>query len=88
VSIGLRFRPFGYTNRAEDAQSNSGCEIPKQTFTTVGCETFTIHPGDVLLAEDHTGSAHKWRLLNDEPWKHAYVVFKKGADTQFVPDSM
>ena len=55
-------------------------------FTTVGGETFTIHPGDVLLAEDHTGSGHKWRLINDEPWKRAYVVFKKGVDTQFVPD--
>src|ERR1700719_2201769 len=31
-------------------------------FTTVGGETFTIHPGEVLLAVDHTGSGHKWRL--------------------------
>jgi quercetin dioxygenase-like cupin family protein len=56
-------------------------------FTTVGGETFTIRPGDVLLAEDHTGSGHKWRLVNDEPWKRAYVIFKRGADTQFVPDA-
>ena len=55
-------------------------------FTTVGGETFTIHLGDVLLAEDHTGSGHKWRLVNGEPWKRAYVVFKQGVDTQFVPD--
>ena len=55
-------------------------------FTTMGGETFTIHPGDVLLAVDHTGSGHKWRLINDEPWKRAYVVFKEGADTRFVPD--
>ena len=55
-------------------------------FTTVGGETFTIHPGDVLLAIDHTGSGHKWRLINDEPWKRAYVVFKEGADTHFVAD--
>jgi quercetin dioxygenase-like cupin family protein len=55
-------------------------------FTTVGGETFTIRPGDVLLAEDHTGSGHKWRLVNDEPWKRAYVIFKNGADTQFTPD--
>jgi hypothetical protein len=46
----------------------------------------TIHPGDVLLVVDHTGSGHKWRLINDEPWKRAYVIFKPGADTQFVPD--
>jgi fumarate hydratase class II len=49
-------------------------------------ETFTIHPGDVLVAVDHTGSGHKWRLINDDPWKRAYVVFKTGADTHFVPD--
>src|SRR5580704_7389445 len=55
-------------------------------FTTVGGETFTITPGDVLLAVDHTGSGHKWRLTNNEPWKRAYVVFKEGADTRFVPD--
>jgi quercetin dioxygenase-like cupin family protein len=55
-------------------------------FTTVGGETFTIHPGDILLAVDHTGSGHKWRLINDEPWKRAYVIFKTGADTHFVPD--
>jgi quercetin dioxygenase-like cupin family protein len=55
-------------------------------FTTVGGETFTIRPGDVLLAVDHTGSGHKWRLMNDEPWKRAYVVFKEGADTRFVSD--
>ena len=40
----------------------------------------------LLLAVDHTGSGHKWRLVNDEPWKRAYVVFKEGADTHFVPD--
>jgi len=56
-------------------------------FTTVDGETFTIHPGDVLVAEDHTGSGHKWRLINDDPWKRAYVIFKEGANTQFIPDA-
>jgi len=56
-------------------------------FTTVDGETFTIHPGEVLVAEDHMGTGHKWRLINNDPWKRAYVVFKNGADTQFVPDS-
>jgi quercetin dioxygenase-like cupin family protein len=55
-------------------------------FSTVGGEMFTLHPGDVLVAEDHVGSGHKWRLVNNEPWKRAYVVFKEGANTQFVPD--
>jgi quercetin dioxygenase-like cupin family protein len=56
-------------------------------FATVGGETFVLRPGDVLVAEDHTGSGHKWRLINDEPWKRAYVVFKEGANTQFAPDA-
>lgn len=55
-------------------------------FTTKGGETFTIKPGDVLLAEDHTGSGHKWRLVNDDPWRRAYVIFQTGADTQFIAD--
>ena len=55
-------------------------------FTTVGGEVFLIHPGDVLVAEDNTGSGHKWRLVNDDPWRRAYVVFKEGVDTHFVPD--
>jgi hypothetical protein len=43
--------------------------------------------GVVTCADsDHTGTGHKWRLVNDEPWKRAYVVFKQGADTRFVPD--
>jgi quercetin dioxygenase-like cupin family protein len=55
-------------------------------FTTKGGETFTLHPGEVLVAEDHTGTGHKWRLLNDDPWRRAYVIFAAGAITQFVPD--
>jgi len=55
-------------------------------FTTLGGETFTTHPGDVLLAIDHTGTGHKWRMLNDDPWKRAYVIFKPGVDTHFIPD--
>jgi quercetin dioxygenase-like cupin family protein len=54
--------------------------------STVGGETFTVHPGDVLLAVDHTGTGHKWRLIDDAPWKRAYVIFKTGADTHFVAD--
>lgn len=55
-------------------------------FTTRGGETFTVHPGDVLVAMDTTGTGHKWRLINDEPWKRAYVLFKEGTDYRFISD--
>jgi quercetin dioxygenase-like cupin family protein len=55
-------------------------------FITRDGETFIIHPGEVLVALDITGTGHKWRLINDEPWKRAYVIFKNGADPHFVPD--
>jgi quercetin dioxygenase-like cupin family protein len=53
-------------------------------FTTKGGEAFTLHPGEVLVAEDHTGTGHKWRLTNEDPWRRAYVIFTPGADTQFL----
>lgn len=56
-------------------------------FTTAGGKSFTIHPGEVLLAEDNTGSGHKWRLVNDQPWKRAYVIFKPGENPRFIPDA-
>ena len=43
-------------------------------FTVKSGRSFTIRPGDVLLAEDNSGSGHKWRLLDDQPWRRAYVV--------------
>lgn len=55
-------------------------------FTTKTGETFIIYPGDILLVTDHTGSGHKWRLMNDDPWKRVYVVFEEKADTFFIPD--
>ena len=66
--------------------------VPQYVITLAGVLEFTrrrdLHDpsGDVLLAVDYTGSGHKWRLINDEPWKRAYVVFKAGADTHFIPD--
>jgi quercetin dioxygenase-like cupin family protein len=53
-------------------------------FTTRNGETFVVRPGDVLLAEDHVGSGHKWRLIDDQPWRRAYVVLKPGTQDSFV----
>ncbi len=54
-------------------------------FTTRDGEIFVLRPGDVLVAEDNIGSGHKWRLLDDQPWRRAYVVLKRGARDLFVP---
>ena len=40
--------------------------------------TFTIRPGDILLAEDTAGSGHSWRLTDDQPWRRAYVILPPG----------
>jgi quercetin dioxygenase-like cupin family protein len=53
-------------------------------FTTRDGEQFVLRPGDVLLAADHLGSGHKWRLIDDQPWRRAYVVLKPGASDAFV----
>ena len=42
-------------------------------FTTRDDETFLLRPGDVLLAADTTGSGHRWRLIDDQPWLRLYV---------------
>lgn len=47
--------------------------------------TFRINPGDILLAQDNSGSGHKWRLIGAEPWRRAYVVYEPGAELRFKP---
>jgi hypothetical protein len=36
-------------------------------------ERFVLKPGDVLLADDMTGSGHRWRLIDDQPWRRMHV---------------
>jgi quercetin dioxygenase-like cupin family protein len=48
-------------------------------FTTRDGETFVLRPGDVLLAADTTGSGHRWRLIDDEPWLRLYVELSDAA---------
>ena len=54
-------------------------------FQTKSGATFAIRPGDVLLAQDNTGTGHKWKLTGDDPWRRAYVVYENGADLHFKP---
>jgi quercetin dioxygenase-like cupin family protein len=56
-------------------------------FETKSGATFTIRPGEILLAQDNSGSGHKWRLIGEEPWRRAYVVYEPGVDLQFTPAS-
>jgi quercetin dioxygenase-like cupin family protein len=53
-------------------------------FITRDGETFVVRPGDVLLSEDNVGTGHKWRLIDDQPWRRAYIVLKPGAKDSFV----
>ncbi|MET4896435.1 hypothetical protein RN629_04565 [Sphingomonadaceae bacterium jetA1] len=55
-------------------------------FATRTGESFTLRPGDVLVAEDHTGTGHNWVMQGDQPWNRAYVVLAQGAQTSFVAD--
>ncbi|HYZ61294.1 MAG TPA: hypothetical protein VE650_02490 [Acetobacteraceae bacterium] len=53
-------------------------------FQTRKREHFTIRPGDVLLAEDTTGTGHSWKLLDEQPWRRVYVVLAPGVHVPFV----
>lgn len=44
---------------------------------------FSIHAGDVLLAEDTKGSGHGWRIVGDDPWRRVYIVLGKDALVPF-----
>jgi len=56
-------------------------------FTTKSGATFIIRPGDVLLAQDNSGTGHTWRLIGEDPWRRAYVVYESGAELHFQPAS-
>jgi quercetin dioxygenase-like cupin family protein len=56
-------------------------------FETRLGEKFILRPGEVLIALDVTGSAHRWKMLGNEPWKRVYVSIKDEADLNFIPNS-
>jgi quercetin dioxygenase-like cupin family protein len=55
-------------------------------FKTRDGETFVLRPGDVLVAEDTTGTGHTWKLIDGHPWRRMYVVLQPGAQNLFLPD--
>jgi len=55
-------------------------------FWTRGGAHFALAPGDILLAEDTVGGGHSWKLIDDQPWRRAYVVLGPGATVPFRPN--
>lgn len=53
-------------------------------FTVTDGGTFVLHPGDVLIATDTTGTGHKWRRLSEESWVRTYIVLEEGVEDGFV----
>jgi len=56
------------------------------SFSTRDGEEFALRPGDVLLAEDVSGSGHQWQLQGTDPWRRMYVVLAPGTEVPFVRD--
>jgi hypothetical protein len=56
-------------------------------FQTRKGERFILHPGDVLLAEDTAGTGHSWRLVDDNPWRRAYVILSPDATVPFTTNA-
>jgi len=55
-------------------------------FEVRGGARFTLFPGDVLIAQDNSGSGHRWQLKGPAPWRRAYVVYEPRADLHFIAD--
>ena len=53
-------------------------------FETRHGEHFLLHAGDILFAEDTAGGGHKWQLVDDQPWRRAYVVLPRDARVPFI----
>lgn len=54
-------------------------------FETKSGAKFIIRPGDILIAQDSAGSGHRWRLLDDAPWRRVYVAYDPATAPAFVP---
>jgi quercetin dioxygenase-like cupin family protein len=57
----------------------------KLDFQTRSGAHFKLGPGDILLAEDTAGGGHSWKLIDDQPWRRAYVILDRGAAVPFRP---
>jgi quercetin dioxygenase-like cupin family protein len=56
-------------------------------FQTRTGEHFMLHPGEILLAEDTAGTGHSWKLVDENPWRRAYVFLSPGVEVPFIAKS-
>lgn len=81
--------PFETVTRVRFAEASPGSDLvwhdaPQRQYVvtlsgTLEFETrdgtrFRLGPGDVLLAEDTAGGGHRWRLVDDQPWRRVYIA--------------
>jgi uncharacterized cupin superfamily protein len=86
VSISFRETQAGGAFEWHDAPTRQFVVTLSGTldFQTRAGAHFTLRPGDILLAEDTTGTGHSWKLIDDEPWRRAYVILAPSAQVPFV----
>ena len=54
-------------------------------FSTPDGETFVLWPGDVVGCRDHVAKGHKWRLIEDQPWRRGRMWFlSRGPGLSFI----
>jgi hypothetical protein len=53
-------------------------------FETRTSGRFRLNPGDVLFVEDTAGTGHRWKLVDDNPWRRAYVILAPGVGVPFL----
>lgn len=53
-------------------------------FVVRSGDHFIMRPGDILFAEDTAGSGHSWSLIDDQPWRRAYVILPPAALVPFT----
>jgi len=89
VSISFREARAGGAFEWHDAPARQFVITLRGTldFQTRTGEHFTLHPGDILLAEDTAGTGHSWKLVDDNPWRRAYVILRRGVEVPFVANS-
>jgi hypothetical protein len=89
VSISFRETRAGGAFEWHDAPTNQFVITLSGTldFQTRRGEHFILHPGDILLAEDTAGTGHSWKLVDENPWRRAYVILRPGVEVPFVANS-